>query len=83
MISKYVVECVFCEENRKPRQATVTVPATSQLLAIQKVRAECKRRFGKTLLLQTEVKEEIVLEQKKADHQLGQLSCPIIFSHED
>ncbi|RCL13151.1 DUF3903 domain-containing protein, partial [Bacillus cereus] len=21
MISNYVVECVFCEENRKPRQA--------------------------------------------------------------
>lgn len=36
MISKYVVECVFCEENRKPRQAIVTVPATTQLLAIEK-----------------------------------------------
>ena len=31
MISNYVVECVFCEENRKPRQAIVTVPATTQL----------------------------------------------------
>ena len=70
MISKYVVECVFCEENRKPRQAIVTVPATTQLLAIEKVRAECKRRFGKALLLQTEIKEEIVFEQKKADHKL-------------
>ncbi|MBE5108888.1 DUF3903 domain-containing protein [Bacillus thuringiensis] len=66
MISKYVVECVFCEENRNPRQAIVTVPATSQLLAIQKIRAECKRRFGKTLLLQTEIKEEIVFEQKES-----------------
>ena len=36
MISNYVVECVFCEENRKPRQAIVTVPATTQLLAIEK-----------------------------------------------
>ncbi|MDM8361604.1 DUF3903 domain-containing protein [Bacillus thuringiensis] len=51
MISNYVVECVFCEENRKPRQAIVTVPATTQLLALEKVRAECKRRFGKTVLL--------------------------------
>ena len=51
MISNYVVECVFCEENRKARQAIVTVPATTQLLAIEKVRAECKRRFGKTVLL--------------------------------
>ncbi|MED3124603.1 DUF3903 domain-containing protein [Bacillus wiedmannii] len=66
MISKYVVECVFCEENRKPRQAIVTVPATTQLLAIEKVRAECKRRFGKTLLLQTEIKEEITFEQKES-----------------
>lgn len=65
MISKYVVECVFCEENRKPRQAIVTVPATTQL-AIEKVRAECKRRFGKALLLQTEIKEEIVFEQKES-----------------
>ncbi len=55
----------FCEENRKPRQAIVTVPATTQLLAIEKVRAECKRRFGKALLLQTEIKEEIVFEQKR------------------
>ncbi|HFJ9280290.1 hypothetical protein AT278_10480 [Bacillus cereus] len=66
MISNYVVECVFCEENRKPRQATVTVPATTQLLAIEKVRAECKRRFGKTVLLQTEIKEKIVFEQKES-----------------
>lgn len=66
MISKYVVECVFCEENRKPRQAIVTVPTTSQLLAIQKVRAECKRRFGKTLLLQTEIKEDLLIEQKES-----------------
>ncbi|MFK4377291.1 hypothetical protein ABH948_002698 [Bacillus sp. RC218] len=66
MISKYVVECVFCEENRKPRQSIVTVPATSQLLAIQKVRAECKRRFGKTLLLQTEIKEDLLIEQKES-----------------
>ncbi|WP_377864813.1 DUF3903 domain-containing protein [Bacillus sp. R86525] len=66
MISKYVVECIFCEENRKPRQAIVTVPATSQLLAIQKVRTECTRRFGKTLLLQTEIKEELLIEQKES-----------------
>ncbi|EJS58227.1 DUF3903 domain-containing protein [Bacillus cereus] len=66
MISKYVVECVFCEENREPRQAIVTVPATSQLLAIQKVRAECTRRFGKTLLLQTEIKEELLIQQKES-----------------
>ncbi|EPC8421046.1 DUF3903 domain-containing protein [Bacillus wiedmannii] len=66
MISKYVVECVFCEENRKSRQAIVTVPATTQLLAIEKVRAECKRRFGKALLLQTEIKEEITFEQKES-----------------
>ena len=70
MISNYVVECVFCEENRKPRQAIVTVPTTTQLLALEKVRAECKRRFGKTVLLQTEIKEEIIFEQKKADHKL-------------
>ncbi|AKR10566.1 hypothetical protein AC241_18125 [Bacillus thuringiensis] len=66
MISNYVVECVFCEENRKPRQAIVTVPATTQLLALEKVRAECKRRFGKTVLLQTEVKEEIIFKQKES-----------------
>ncbi|PFI52638.1 DUF3903 domain-containing protein [Bacillus cereus] len=66
MISKYVMECVFCEENREPRQAIVTVPATSQLLAIQKVRAECTRRFGKTLLLQTEIKEKLLIEQKES-----------------
>ena len=66
MISNYVVECVFCEETRKARQAIVTVPATTQLLAIEKVRAECKRRFGKALLLQTEIKEEIVFEQKES-----------------
>ncbi|MBJ3787782.1 DUF3903 domain-containing protein [Bacillus cereus] len=66
MISNYVVECVFCEENRKARQAIVTVPATTQLLAIEKVRAECKRRFGKTVLLQTEIKEKIVFEQKES-----------------
>jgi hypothetical protein len=42
------------------------VPATSQLLAIQKVRAECKRRFGKTLLLQTEIKEGLLIEQKES-----------------
>ena len=54
----------LCEENRKPRQAIVTVPATTQLLAIEKVRAECKRRFGKALLLQTEIKEEIVLNKE-------------------
>ncbi|MEB9438020.1 DUF3903 domain-containing protein [Bacillus cereus] len=66
MISNYVVECVFCEENRKPRQAIVTVPATTQLLAIEKVRTECKRRFGKTVLLQTEIKEKIVFEQKES-----------------
>ncbi|HFJ9454935.1 DUF3903 domain-containing protein [Bacillus cereus] len=66
MISNYVVECVFCEENRKPRQAIVTVPATTQLLAIEKVRGECKRRFGKTVLLQTEIKEKIVFEQKES-----------------
>lgn len=66
MISNYVVECVFCEENRNPRQAIVTVPATTQLLAIEKVRAECKRRFGKTVLLQTEIKEKIVFEQKES-----------------
>ena len=65
MISNYVVECVFCEENRKPRQAIVTVPTTTQLLALEKVRAECKRRFGKTVLLQTEIKEEIIFEQRK------------------
>ncbi|MEC2713978.1 DUF3903 domain-containing protein [Bacillus cereus] len=66
MISNYVVECVFCEENRKARQAIVTVPATAQLLAIEKLRAECKRRFGKTVLLQTEIKEKIVFEQKES-----------------
>ncbi|EJR53225.1 hypothetical protein IIM_02589 [Bacillus cereus VD107] len=66
MISKYVVECVFCEDNRKPRQAIVTVSATSQLLAIQKIQAECKRRFGKTLLLQTEIKEELLIEPKES-----------------
>lgn len=66
MISNYVVESVFCEENRKARQAIVTVPATTQLLAIEKVRAECKRRFGKTVLLQTEIKEKIVFEQKES-----------------
>ncbi|MHA2894164.1 DUF3903 domain-containing protein [Bacillus thuringiensis] len=66
MISNYVVECVFCEENRKARQAIVTVPATTQLLAIEKVRAECKRRFGKTVLLQTEIKEKIVFVQKES-----------------
>ncbi|HFT2186783.1 DUF3903 domain-containing protein [Bacillus cereus] len=66
MISNYVVECVFCEENRMARQAIVTVPATTQLLAIEKVRAECKRRFGKTVLLQTEIKEKIVFEQKES-----------------
>ncbi|HDR7490924.1 TPA: DUF3903 domain-containing protein [Bacillus cereus] len=66
MISNYVVECVFCEENRKARQAIVKVPATTQLLAIEKVRAECKRRFGKTVLLQTEIKEKIVFEQKES-----------------
>ena len=66
MISKYVVECVFCEENRKPRQAIVTVPATTQIKKKKKVRAECKRRFGKALLLQTEIKEEIVFEQKES-----------------
>lgn len=66
MISNYVVECVFCEENRKARQAIVTVPATTQLLAIEKVRAECKRCFGKTVLLQTEIKEKIVFEQKES-----------------
>ncbi|AUB63258.1 DUF3903 domain-containing protein [Bacillus cereus] len=66
MISNYVVECVFCEENRKPRQAIVTVLATTQLLALEKVRAECKRRFGKTVLLQTEIKEEIIFEQKES-----------------
>ncbi|MGA5663208.1 DUF3903 domain-containing protein [Bacillus bombysepticus] len=66
MISNYVVECVFCEENRKPRQAIVTVPATTQLLALEKVRTECKRRFGKTVLLQTEIKEEIIFEQKES-----------------
>ncbi|MBZ8122137.1 DUF3903 domain-containing protein [Bacillus thuringiensis] len=66
MISNYVVECVFCEENRKPRQAIVTVPATTQLLTLEKVRAECKRRFGKTVLLQTEVKEEIIFKQKES-----------------
>ena len=65
MISNYVVECVFCEENRKARQAIVTVPATTQLLAIEKVRAECKRRFGKTVLLQTEIKRKIVLNKRK------------------
>ncbi|EOP86798.1 MULTISPECIES: DUF3903 domain-containing protein [Bacillus] len=66
MISNYVVECVFCEKNRKPRQAIVTVPATTQLLALEKVRAECKRHFGKTVLLQTEIKEEIIFEQKES-----------------
>ncbi|MEH7460308.1 DUF3903 domain-containing protein [Bacillus pseudomycoides] len=66
MISKYVVECVFCEENRKPRQAIVTVPATSHALAIQKVRTECKRRFGKTLLLQTKITEELFLHKKES-----------------
>lgn len=65
MISNYVVECVFCEENRKARQAIVTVPATTQLLAIEKVRAECKRRFGKTVLLQTEIKEKLFLNKRK------------------
>ncbi|PJZ17702.1 DUF3903 domain-containing protein [Bacillus cereus] len=44
----------------------VTVPATTQLLALEKVRAECKRRFGKTVLLQTEIKEEIIFEQKES-----------------
>lgn len=66
MISKYVVECVFCEENRNSRQATVTVSATSHTLAIQKVRDECKRRFGKTLLLQTEITEELFLHKKES-----------------
>ena len=81
MISNYVVECVFCEENRKPRQAIVTVPATTQLLALEKVRAECKRRFGKTVLLQTEIKEEIIFEQKLTINWSAFIS--IIFSHED
>lgn len=79
MISNYVVECVFCEENRKPRQAIVTVPTTTQLLALEKVRAECKRRFGKTVLLQTEIKEEIIFEQKKADHKLVSFHIPSYF----
>ncbi|WP_412676858.1 DUF3903 domain-containing protein, partial [Bacillus paranthracis] len=65
-IFKYVVECVFCEENRQHSKAIVTVTPTTQLLAIEKVRAECKRRFGKALLLQTEIKEEIVFEQKES-----------------
>ena len=58
MISNYVVECVFCEENRKARQAIVTVPATTQLLAIEK----CVRNANvasKTVLLQTEIKEKL------------------------
>lgn len=66
MISKYVVECVFCEENRIPRQATVTVSATSHALAVQKVTDECRRRFGKTLLLQTEITEELFLHTKES-----------------
>ncbi|MBO1628150.1 DUF3903 domain-containing protein [Bacillus cereus] len=66
MISKYVVECVFCEENRKSRRATVTVSATSHALAVQKVTDECKRRFGKTLLLQTEITEELVGNKKES-----------------
>ncbi|MDM5189320.1 DUF3903 domain-containing protein [Bacillus sp. DX4.1] len=66
MISKYVVECVFCEENRKSRQATVIVSASSHAFAIQKVTEECQRRFGKALLLQTEITEELLLHQKES-----------------
>ncbi|WP_242143457.1 MULTISPECIES: DUF3903 domain-containing protein [unclassified Bacillus cereus group] len=64
MISKYVVECVFCEQNRTSRRTTVTVSATSHTLAIQKVTDECKRRFGKSLLLQTEIMGEYRAYQK-------------------
>ncbi|MEI4801806.1 DUF3903 domain-containing protein [Bacillus sp. NPDC077411] len=66
-ISKYVVDCVFCEKNRRTRQATVTVSASSNLLAIQKITEECQRRFGKTLLLKTEIiKEEFIAETTKS-----------------
>ncbi|ENQ3106117.1 DUF3903 domain-containing protein [Bacillus cereus] len=64
--SKYVVDCVFCEKNRGTRQATVTIAASSNTLAIQKIIEECQRRFGKTLLLKTEVKkEEFITETTK------------------
>ncbi|HDX9578179.1 DUF3903 domain-containing protein [Bacillus cytotoxicus] len=66
-ISKYVVDCVFCEKNRGTRQATVTIAASSNTLAIQKITEECQRRFGKTLLLKTEVtKEEFITETTKS-----------------
>ncbi|HDX9588409.1 TPA: DUF3903 domain-containing protein [Bacillus pseudomycoides] len=66
-ISKYVVDCVFCEKNRRIRQATVTIAASSNTLAIQKITEECQRRFGKALLLKTEViKEEFIAETTKS-----------------
>ncbi|KEK18868.1 hypothetical protein BAMA_03585 [Bacillus manliponensis] len=57
MISKYVVNCLFCEENRDSRHTVVTVAASSNFYALQKVETECKRRFGKGVLLETEIIE--------------------------
>ncbi|MGF9965335.1 DUF3903 domain-containing protein [Bacillus rhizoplanae] len=58
---------MFCEENRGTRQTLVTVAASSNTLAVQKITEECQRRFGKALLLKTEiVKEEIIVEKKES-----------------
>nr|WP_034303888.1 DUF3903 domain-containing protein [Bacillus sp. 123MFChir2] len=66
-MSKYVVDCEFCEKDRGTRQATVTIAASSNTLAIQKITEECQRRFGKALLLKTEVvKEEFIAEATKS-----------------
>ncbi|PEA53628.1 DUF3903 domain-containing protein [Bacillus pseudomycoides] len=66
-ISKYVVDCVFCEKDRGTRQTSVTIAASSNTLAIQKITEECQRRFGKALLLKTEIiKEEIIAETTKS-----------------
>ncbi|MEI4828854.1 DUF3903 domain-containing protein [Bacillus sp. FJAT-53711] len=66
-VSKYVVDCVFCEENRGTRQTLVTVAASSNTLAVQKITEECQRRFGKALLLKTEIiKEDIIAEKKES-----------------
>ncbi|MFD0771266.1 DUF3903 domain-containing protein [Bacillus sp. CGMCC 1.60114] len=66
-VSKYVVDCVFCEENRGTRQTSVTIAASSNTLAVQKITEECQRRFGKSLLLKTEiVREDIIVEKKES-----------------
>lgn len=57
MISKYVVNCLFCEENRDSRHTVVTVAASSNFYALQKVQEECERRFGNEVLLETEIIE--------------------------